>query len=211
MKAEKSYKAHLRIFNKSTEQGTEVQTSFREKIVLRQDLAQIRWREKDGFSFTGTNKLIVRHSGSIAYSRTLFAAWTIPKRGFSYFEVRIQQCTGNMYVGFAPESMVGKHCRNYPGSYAYESTGSLWGHGAAGTSTKPFGPKDVVGCGITEKRQLIYTLNGQRLNTANLFIDSADDLSKLSPCVTLYAVNDQIEGNFGPPDTFACGRILNWS
>uniref|UniRef100_A0A183BPR0 SPRY domain-containing protein n=1 Tax=Globodera pallida TaxID=36090 RepID=A0A183BPR0_GLOPA len=52
----------------------------------------------------------------------------------------------------------------------------------------------VVGCGV-KNGQIIYTLDGKRLDTANLFVEFPDSLFA---CVSLNMPVAKIEANFGP-------------
>uniref|UniRef100_A0A914HP09 B30.2/SPRY domain-containing protein n=1 Tax=Globodera rostochiensis TaxID=31243 RepID=A0A914HP09_GLORO len=82
-------------------------------------------------------------------------------------------------------------------TFAYASYGDFWANGHSVTGTKPsFRVTNVIGCGLNlATRQIIYTKNGERLDTANLFADSAADLF---PCISLVMPGTKIEANFGP-------------
>uniref|UniRef100_A0A914HN06 B30.2/SPRY domain-containing protein n=1 Tax=Globodera rostochiensis TaxID=31243 RepID=A0A914HN06_GLORO len=152
--------------------------------------------------------------------RSVFAEMPIPKkgRGIFYFELKyvVKEGVGFrsfLYIGLAPRQMPLDVCVGiYKGTYAYDSWGSFWGHDVPGcgydgetgapviNKSLEFGNGDVIGCGLNlATRQIIYTKNGERLDTANLFVDSADDLF---PCISFFSSADKIESNFGP--SFKC-------
>uniref|UniRef100_A0A914I5L6 B30.2/SPRY domain-containing protein n=1 Tax=Globodera rostochiensis TaxID=31243 RepID=A0A914I5L6_GLORO len=132
--------------------------------------------------------------------------------GIFYFEVQVNKMFGSVgvAVGLAPKSMAldGDCVGILKNSYSYECNGSFWGHhvhGCGHWKNSPyisndkdkhkFGAGAIVGCGVNlANRQVIYTKNGKRLDTANLFVYQTD----LYPCVSLQNAGDSIVANFGP-------------
>uniref|UniRef100_A0A914I365 B30.2/SPRY domain-containing protein n=1 Tax=Globodera rostochiensis TaxID=31243 RepID=A0A914I365_GLORO len=154
------------------------------------------------------DRLIVQNNGNTYGSRSVLAERPIPRKGIFYYEMTILKQVGieTVFIGLAPKQMRWDKCVGYFKGTAYQSNGYFWGHEIEGCShwngrpvigKKPeFAKGDVIGCGVNlATRQIIYTKNGHRLETAGLFVDSAADLF---PCVTLAAVGEKMETNFGP-------------
>uniref|UniRef100_A0A183BSP8 B30.2/SPRY domain-containing protein n=1 Tax=Globodera pallida TaxID=36090 RepID=A0A183BSP8_GLOPA len=140
------------------------------------------------------NRLVVQHNGEKEMPRSV--------------QVKMLGIGGDgVHIGLGTKQMpLDKFVGFHKGTYAYGNVGTFGGHAVDGCSHssgrpyikgKPaFEEGDVIGCGVDlATRQIIYTKNGQRLETTGLCVDSA---AELFPCVTLADSGDKIEANFGP-------------
>uniref|UniRef100_A0A914H128 B30.2/SPRY domain-containing protein n=1 Tax=Globodera rostochiensis TaxID=31243 RepID=A0A914H128_GLORO len=157
-------------------------------------------------------RLIVQHNGQKWGYRSVLAELPIPTGnfGFFYYEVKIfggalsvKENKYGIFIGLATKQMpLDDRVGAYEGTYVYDHYGFFWGHAHAIDGQQPlkFGDGDVIVCGVNlATRQIICTMkNGERLDTANLLVDSADDDDDLFPCVSLARPGAKIEAKFGP-------------
>uniref|UniRef100_A0A183C584 B30.2/SPRY domain-containing protein n=1 Tax=Globodera pallida TaxID=36090 RepID=A0A183C584_GLOPA len=166
----------------------------------------------DKLALSELSRLVVQHNGEANWGWLSSVRAEKPLLpGNPYFEVEVLEKKGDVLIGLATKRMpLDKMVGVYEGTFGYASNGVFCGHEVDGCDHAPngrpyiggilpFGVGDVVGCGINlQNSQIIYTLDGKRLDIANSFVNSAADLF---PCVSL-GEGTKIETNFGPDFKF---------
>ncbi|KAL3106751.1 hypothetical protein niasHT_017806 [Heterodera trifolii] len=130
--------------------------------------------------------------------------------GIFYFEISIIKKKHWATIGICPKqsSELGERICNRTGTYAYESDGTFWLSGSLKIRNAEYiyGADDVVGFGVDlANLKLIFTKNGQHLDTIHLFASSSDH--QLFPFVSLACSCDKIVANFGPKFTFNLANV----
>uniref|UniRef100_A0A183C079 B30.2/SPRY domain-containing protein n=1 Tax=Globodera pallida TaxID=36090 RepID=A0A183C079_GLOPA len=146
-------------------------------------------------SIIDSDYLEVKHKGTSDMSCSVFAKSPIQGDNvdFFYYEVEMVEQRGPLFIGLANKATMSANgwVGYAPGSYAYSSSGDLFGHNVKG-KIRPidkkitFDANDIIGCGVNLKtKQIIYTKNGEPLDTTDLTVSSTD----LFPC---HIDNEQI-------------------
>uniref|UniRef100_A0A914IFB0 B30.2/SPRY domain-containing protein n=1 Tax=Globodera rostochiensis TaxID=31243 RepID=A0A914IFB0_GLORO len=171
---------------------------------------QNRWDSTayhEGLTLIEPARLVVQHYGENSVFRSVLAEKPIPKDGIFYYEATILEKNELASKQMPLDGCVGLDegltDTNTMADFGVTKFVGLAVKGCSHVNGRPFirgKPKfeegDVIGCGVNlATRQIIYTKNGERLETAGLFVDSA---AELYPCVTLYNPGTKIEANFGP-------------
>ncbi|KAL3091083.1 hypothetical protein niasHS_005046 [Heterodera schachtii] len=146
--------------------------------------------------------------------RSVFAKHSIPcseSAGIFYFEMKIINVKNLCSIGFATKAMPldGRVGQNSD-SCSYQSDGKFWVNGPKNnTEQTKFSRGDFVGCGINlATRRIIFTKNGQPLDTANLFLSLSSADFPLFPFISLSDSGDLIETNFGAQFKFDPAKLI---
>ncbi|KAL3096691.1 hypothetical protein niasHT_025119 [Heterodera trifolii] len=147
------------------------------------------------------NRLTIRYTTTKQNDdwRTVFAKHSIQdcanSNGLFYFEIAIEKLRSQFVV-------------NRWGTLACQRNGTFFVNGFQQqhiNAVHSFLRGDIIGLGIhLTTLEIIFTKNGHRLVTANMFISfPTDHQQQLFPFVSLLSPGDQIDANFGPNFLFA--------
>ncbi|KAI3414174.1 hypothetical protein GPALN_011631 [Globodera pallida] len=170
-----------------------------------------------GLTLFESNRLIVQRNGSHCEDLLPNPFFTISRAKSSSVFAEVPISRNQLDIFYYEQMPLGRSVGQFEGNYAYEEDGTFWGHALERcrrtndgipfiTDGIPaFCAGDVVGCGLKfATRQIFYTKNGRRLDSADLFATSVD----LFPCVTLCRPGDKIEANFGPNFIFKVADVV---
>ncbi|KAL3069180.1 hypothetical protein niasHS_015398 [Heterodera schachtii] len=182
------------------------------KVLL--NFRQNSWDEKachEDLEISGDNSLTVyRKRTNLDSFRSVLAKhpfsldYDEDSSGIFYFEITVlnRGLYGSAFFGFAKPSASLKELHNYSGTYGFESDGWVWiNKSAKGPNAEcSYGNGDTVGIGLNSAtRQIIFTKNGLRLDSSDLFIPQTFAGGPVFfPFVSLWESGDKIEANFGP-------------
>ncbi|KAL3086807.1 hypothetical protein niasHS_008594 [Heterodera schachtii] len=164
----------------------------------------------------GHKNLIVHYKGHAFGWCSVFAIHPILLNNNSsdifYYEISIHNKKNWMSFGFAvkQQNKLDGTIRSRKGTYAYESDGCVWNNGERKriNAQYSYGEGDTVGIGFNSAtRQIIFTKNGLRLDSADFFVDPYLANDSLYPFVTLCSSGDKIEANFGPNLKFGLSTL----
>ncbi|KAL3096228.1 hypothetical protein niasHS_004172 [Heterodera schachtii] len=160
----------------------------------------------------GPNCLIINYKSDGSGFRSVFAKHPIPcseSAGIFYFEMKIINVKNLCSIGFATKAMpLDERVGQNADSCAYQSDGQFWANGSNNIGNANFSRGDFVGCGINlATRRVIFTKNGQPLDTSDLFLSTPFDFP-LFPFISLNDFGDLIETNFGPQFKFDPSKIM---
>ncbi|KAL3074473.1 hypothetical protein niasHS_015303 [Heterodera schachtii] len=154
----------------------------------------------------GNESLRIHYKGDGSGFCSVFAKYSVQQQHLfeyyynkivKYFKTNFLFCFAT--IGLATKAMplnamVGQHSD----SCGYRSDGQLWINDSCNNTQPKFSRGDFVGCGINlATRRVIFTKNGKRLDTADLFL-SPSSADPLFPCMSLNDSGDLMEANFGP-------------
>ncbi|KAL3091062.1 hypothetical protein niasHS_005025 [Heterodera schachtii] len=160
----------------------------------------------ENLQIIGRKNHIVHHVGNTSGWSSIFAKHQILLNNNSsdifYYEISVKD-KESCNFGFAvkQQNKLDGTILYEKGTYALESDGQIWINGKAKEriAKYSYGVGDTVGIGVNSPiRQIIFTKNGLRLDSADFLVASSFANDSFHPFVSLWNSGDKIEANFGP-------------
>ncbi|KAL3086803.1 hypothetical protein niasHS_008590 [Heterodera schachtii] len=159
----------------------------------------------ENLEIIGHKNLIVHYKGIELVWCSVFAVHPFLLNNNSsdifYYEISIGNKGSRLIFGFALKQQNKLDGRMGNGAYSYESDGKIWINGERQeiNDEYSYGVGDTVGIGVNSAtQQIIFTKNGQRLDSVDFFVAPSFADVSFYPFVSLAYSDDQIEANFGP-------------